>query len=219
MAKDFAPIAVGDLLEFVGTVKNNLNRAAGVSEELVDYNFAANKIPPPTQMPYLVDVFGKAAPPAPKKPAVPKATGGEEGIGAAPVAAAPEPPREQPYSEILYVDQDGKLRSSSSPYAETLIDNYKLRYESTQATMREAEQVKAEEADSRRRLDSPPIHCSAELAARNSGHELLHKAQGVHPLVFFVRRKSSSREGAKLATCSCIFASFAPSRELFQFHS
>lgn len=129
VAKDFPNIAVGDLLELTGTIKNILNRPAGVAEEIPDYNFAQHRIPRGTQMTYLVDVFGKEAPPAPKQRPVPP--------GAAPAVApppAPEPPREQPYSEILFVDQDGKLRSSSSTYAETLIDNYKLRYESTQPT-------------------------------------------------------------------------------------
>lgn len=126
VAKDFPGINVGDLLEFVGTVKNNLNRAAGQAEELVDYNFTAHKIPRGTQMPFLVDVSGKSAPPPPRPRPVPPG-----GVAPPPVA---EPPREQPYSEILYVDQDGKLRSSSSPYAETLIDNYKLRYESLETS-------------------------------------------------------------------------------------
>jgi hypothetical protein len=127
VAKDFPGIGVGDLLEFTGTIKNILNRPAGQPEELIDYAFSQHKIPRPTMMPYLVDVFGKEAPPAPTRP--------RPQPGAAALApTTPEPPREQPYSEVLYVDQDGKLRSSSSPYADTTIDNYKLRYESTQST-------------------------------------------------------------------------------------
>lgn len=122
VAKDFPGIAVGDLLDLTGTVKDILNRAAGLGEELVDYNFALNRVMRGTQPTYLVDVYGKEAPPPPRvRPPPP---------GSPP--PAPEPPREQPYSEVLYVDQDGKLRTSTSPYAETLIDNYKLRYESTQ---------------------------------------------------------------------------------------
>jgi hypothetical protein len=132
VAKDFPDISVGDLLDLTGTIKNILNRPAGQPEELTDYNFAQNRIIPGTQMPYLVDVFGKEAPPAPKQPR-PVAAKAGEGF-APPVVAAPEPPRDQPYTEILFVDENGKLRSSSSTYAETLIDNYKLRYESMEAT-------------------------------------------------------------------------------------
>jgi hypothetical protein len=130
VAKDFPNVMVGDLLEFVGTVKNNLNRAAGQPEELVDYNFSANMIPRGTQAPFLVDVYGKQAPPPPpRRPTTAGTKAGEAGIlPAAPVT--PEPPREQPYSEILFVDHDGKLRTSTSTYADTIIDNYKLRYES-----------------------------------------------------------------------------------------
>jgi len=135
VAKDFPGIGVGDLLEFTGTIKNILNRPAGQPEELVDYAFSQHKIPRGAQMPYLVDVFGKEAPPPPRTPRpAPTKGAGLEGLPMATPPAAPEQPREQPYSEILYVDQDGKLRSSSSPYADTTIDNYKLRYESAQPT-------------------------------------------------------------------------------------
>ncbi len=133
VAKDFAPVAVGDMLDLVGTVKNNLNRPAAQGEELVDYNFKAQreKVTAGRGIPYLVDVFGKETPPPPRPPRTPPVRPGETPI--APPVTTPEPPREQPYTEILFVDQDGKLRSSVSTYAETLIDNYKLRYEAAPA--------------------------------------------------------------------------------------
>lgn len=135
VAKDFAPVAVGDMLDFIGTVKNNLNRPAAQGEDLVDYNFKVQreKVTAGRGIPYLVDVFGKETPPAPRPPRTPPVRPGEAAPVAPPVTV-PEPPREQPYTEILFVDQDGKLRSSVSTYAETLIDNYKLRYEAAPAS-------------------------------------------------------------------------------------
>jgi hypothetical protein len=130
VAKDFPGIAVGDVLDLIGTVENNLNRAAAQGEKLVDYNFGLQrtKVTAGRAAPYLVDVFGKEAPPVPKPKVIPPKSGEPT-----PPPPLPEPPREQPYSEILFVDQDGKLRSSNSPYADTLIDNYKLRYETAPA--------------------------------------------------------------------------------------
>ncbi len=120
--------------------KNNLNRAAGQPEELVVTHFTANKLPPPEAdaVPGRF-VFGKQAPPAPRPrhaAAPPRPTlSGEEGI-AAPAAPRGGNARTAPraaLSEILYAIKMAKLRTSTSPYAETLIDNYKLRYESTEA--------------------------------------------------------------------------------------